>query len=134
MTDMPEFHSDAADKAGEKLSPFVAAYIEAAYFTSTGDNDEPNSEAELSVQGRDLAISDCTEFVLLAHAHLDEVYANFPYDEASAGRDFWYTRNGHGVGFWDRDLGDLGDVLSELARQFGPCDLYAGDDGLLHLA
>jgi hypothetical protein len=41
------------------------------------------------------------------------------YDEAAAGRDFWYTRCGHGVGFWDRGLGDLGDKLSAIAKTYG---------------
>ena len=72
------------------------------------------------------------------------------YDAAAAGRDFWFTRKGHGVGFWDREAlrapyGELlaeleppaqwsparradfiargkstiGEVLSELAREFG---------------
>lgn len=53
---------------------------------------------------------------------------------------FWYTRNGHGVGYWDRDQlsryvdigggteGDLGDSLSEAARDFGNVDASFGED------
>lgn len=45
------------------------------------------------------------------------------YDEAAAGRDFWFTRCGHGVGYWDRDLpGELGDKLSDIARTYGNVD------------
>jgi len=38
-----------------------------------------------------------------------------------AGNDFSYTRNGHGVGFWDRDKvwGDLGDKLTEMCKPYG---------------
>jgi hypothetical protein len=45
------------------------------------------------------------------------------------GRDFWYTRNGHGVGFWDRGYPDeVADPLSDAARKFGECyDLEASD-------
>ena len=52
--------------------------------------------------------------------------------EERAGHDFWLTRNGHGAGFWDRGLGDLGDRLSAAAKVYGECDLYPGDDGLIY--
>jgi hypothetical protein len=35
---------------------------------------------------------------------------------AAAGHDLWLTSQGHGVGFWDRGLGELGDRLSKAAR------------------
>jgi hypothetical protein len=46
-----------------------------------------------------------------------------------AGGDFWLTRNGHGVGFWDRGLGELGDRLTAASKPHGSSDLYIGDDG-----
>ncbi|AXQ69622.1 hypothetical protein HOU03_gp146 [Caulobacter phage CcrSC] len=54
------------------------------------------------------------------------------YDEAAAGRDFWYTRNGHGVGFWDRGLGEVGDKLSDACRY---SEVYVSfeADGKVHL-
>jgi hypothetical protein len=42
------------------------------------------------------------------------------------------TREGHGTGFWDRDLGGLGDRLAEAARRFGEFGLIVGDDGMIH--
>jgi hypothetical protein len=47
------------------------------------------------------------------------------------GHDLWLTRNGHGVGFWDRDLGDLGDLLTDLADLMGEFDLSVGDYGTI---
>ena len=55
-------------------------------------------------------IADCSEFQrvnadLIAQAIAikqrtgEDVY---PYGAEYAGHDFWLTRNGHGVGFWDR--------------------------------
>jgi hypothetical protein len=55
-------------------------------------------------------------------------------DPSQAGHDFWLTRNGHGAGFWDRGLGDIGDRLSVAARAFGEVNLYVGDDKKLYLA
>jgi len=45
------------------------------------------------------------------------------------GHDLWLTRNGHGVGFWDRgyDLA-IGDALTRAAHLAGARDLYLGDD------
>lgn len=46
--------------------------------------------------------------------------------------DYVLTCNGHGAGFWDRGLGDLGDRLTDAAHADGEWDLYVGDDGLLY--
>lgn len=43
---------------------------------------------------------------------------------AQFGHDFSLTRNGHGAGFWDRGLGDLGDWLTRCAQSFGNSSLY----------
>jgi hypothetical protein len=51
----------------------------------------------------------------------------YDYDETGAGRDFWFTRCGHGVGFWDRGLGDLGDKLTEIAKKFHERNASFGD-------
>lgn len=42
--------------------------------------------------------------------------------EEYAGHDFWLTRAGHGAGFWDRGLGELGDRLSAAATAYGSPD------------
>lgn len=38
------------------------------------------------------------------------------------GHDFYLTREGHGAGFWDRGLGDLGDYLTKIAEDAGSAD------------
>jgi len=50
-----------------------------------------------------------------------------------AGHDFWLTRCGHGAGFWDRGLGNLGDRLTKACEPYGNVDLYLGDDGKMYL-
>jgi hypothetical protein len=35
------------------------------------------------------------------------------------GHDFLLTRSGHGAGFWDRGLGELGDRLTSAAKVYG---------------
>jgi hypothetical protein len=52
--------------------------------------------------------------------------------EEQIGHDFWLTRNGHGAGFWDRGLGEVGDRLSEACKPYGEVNLYVGDDGKVY--
>jgi hypothetical protein len=49
------------------------------------------------------------------------------------GHDLWLTRNGHGAGFWDRGLGDVGDKLTAIAKRMGSKSLYVGDDGKIYI-
>lgn len=118
------------------MSLFIDGYIEAMFFTNAGPDDEIPSNAELSEDARKTIAIDCHNFMNLAVFELDEAYIDGSYSEAQAGRDFWYTRNGHGVGFWSRDeLPDgLGESLTEIANRFPECSMYLGDDGLVYLA
>lgn len=109
-------------------------YIAAAIWSSIDDNNEPldgnYDQFDLSaacVEGMRQSVTDfvsqCKKLGLL------EKYDGTP---EQFGHDFWLTRNGHGVGFWDRGLGDLGDKLTDVAKSYGNCDLYVGDDGLIY--
>lgn len=51
---------------------------------------------------------------------------------AMVGVDFYMTRNGHGVGFWDRGLGELGDWLTGITKPYGETWVYVGDDGVIY--
>ena len=79
---------------------------------------------------------DCQKFQadnddLLARAYGED---GTTYSAERAGHDFWLTRNGHGAGYWDRDLGAVGDSLTEKAHDYGDADLYRGDDGLIYVS
>ena len=51
---------------------------------------------------------------------------------AQIGHDFGLTRNKQGTGFWDRELGSIGDKLTSVAEQYDECELYKGDDGKIY--
>lgn len=123
---------------------FLRGYITCALWSSTGDDDRPldSTHDETDLAGETLqAMKDtCAKFMADNEKDLDEYSQNraiprdADYTEADcAGHDFWLTRNGHGAGFWDRGLGELGDRLSEAAEAFGEAHLYAGDDGKLYI-
>lgn len=58
-------------------------------------------------------------------------FAAIPWPQV--GHDFFLTRCGHGAGFWDRGLGELGDWLTDRANRYGEQDAYVGDDGRLYV-
>ncbi len=55
-----------------------------------------------------------------------------PQTESNLGHDLFLTRNGHGVGFWDRNLGNIGERFTEAANALGEILLYVGDDGKIY--
>lgn len=46
------------------------------------------------------------------------------------GHDLALTRNHHGAGFWDRGLGDTGDVLTEWAESLSTLHIFHGSDSI----
>jgi len=137
---MPEFVLDHGTRETAqrfaKLDEFTQGYIEALFFTDTGTGDDGELE-HATVD--DLAPSAwhkikliCAAFQEANQTLLDAAYACDDYNERRAGNDLWYTENGHGVGYWDRDLGDIGDKLTDAAERHER-GFYRGDDGLLYL-
>lgn len=114
------------------LSSFTRACLEAALWSSCDDTGEPLdaafTTANIAPETIRQFIIDCTRFQV-EHAAL---LASADLSLTQAGHDFWLTRNGHGSGFWDRDLGAIGEALTDAAHAFGEVDLYVGDDGLIH--
>ena len=113
------------------LTAFTAAYIEALFFTDTGDQDQPPADSILSPEAKEAIREDCNAF-LDKHSGL---ILQTPHSFEKAAHDFWFTRNGHGVGFWDGDWPEpQATQLTDAAQAFGQCDTYQGDDGLIYLA
>jgi hypothetical protein len=111
------------------LDDFFGAYKACAAWSSTdGDNE--------SLEAFDFADETLHGMREDGRAFITEAQATGYLDECKtaeqAGHDFWLTRCGHGVGFWDRGLGDAGDRLTERCDVWGTVDLYLGDDGLIY--
>lgn len=131
----------------EYLGQFIAGYCHAMLWANLsdvrdteGNGHDTRPEAWQTADGWQLAAFDaesqaeitreCEDFVRANWRDLAEL-AGTDYGwgdngspdpacvAASAGHDFALTRNGHGAGFWDRGLGDLGDRLTRAARAYG---------------
>lgn len=149
---MPQYIMPIDDRTvWDTLSPFEQGYIECALFCGVerkegdplADVDKRYDAAFDDIAPETLAKmrADCRRFITEAHAGplLVEAYKRtvdgIAYDAQRAGNDFWYTRNGHGVGFWDRsglDRDGLGNKLTEIAQKFGEYSLFTADDGTVY--
>lgn len=69
------------------------------------------------------AYIDCADFARRTWADLAII------DAEQAGHDFYLTTRGHGTGFWDRGLGEVGERLTEACKgsHLGSVGVYYGD-------
>lgn len=97
-----------------QLELLTNAYIEAIYFTETGDTDQPPSTADLTPYTLARISQDCANFYRAIGR------SGLPLKQA--GHDLHLTRNGHGAGFWCRPeiYGSLTDTLTAIAVAMGP--------------
>lgn len=78
----------------------------------------------------------CEAFVLDNLADFREYLSHRDFDPAQGsvasyfGHDLALTRNGHGTGFWDRGLGELGDRLSEATKPHGESHVDIYEDSI----
>lgn len=114
---------------------FIAGYVQAMQWLTNANDlnlELESAEAyELSEQCKESIAEDCEKFLNEQGAVLQTVIST-EYGYGSAGHDFYLTRNSHGAGFWDRGLGDAGDVLSEASREFGASHEYVAEDELIY--
>ena len=99
------------------LRDFACGYVEALFSTNgdSGDDDEFSFDrlgAERLTQAARASINDdCASFLSVQTRAVIDACSG---DYERAGHDFWFTRQGHGVGFWARE----DDVWPEAARDF----------------
>lgn len=113
---------------------FYQGYVTCAFWTSSTDDDKPldqvASEDDLAPEAAEQMEADCTKFINENTALLLSVMGK--ESATRAGHDFWLTRNHHGAGFWDRDLGEPGDKLTKAAQAFPERSLIVGDNGKIY--
>lgn len=120
-----------------KIKTFVLRYLEAILFGEHDDSEEgaPLDENftifDFSEDAREKACADCEEFLARACMQgFDILSWNFDKAEQAA-FDFYFSRQGHGTGFFDRpDLyGGDGRTLQKIAEGMQKRYWYVSDDG-----
>lgn len=144
----------ATQYSEDEVAAFLTAYVEAALWSSSFESadgltyesirdewpvaQEADDYLELLTDhARQDMEQDCRDFIT---ANLDDLRAaegvgyyggtrgaQWTVPEL-AGHDFWLTRNGHGAGFWDRGLGEVGERLSKAAKVYGGSNVLVTDD------
>ena len=122
---------------------FYLAYLEAAVWSSTDDDGEPLDRLDIDVseETQSEMRADCDKFYddnehLITSenclARIGQRFGLFPV-YSQAGHDFWLTRNGHGVGFWETSdwEAEAGEQLDNASKAFGEYYLFAQDGEIL---
>lgn len=121
--------SENSEVASPAMIDTINGYLEAALWTEEEELGPSNIETDVSFEAKVDAYTDIKKFKQLA----GELIAQSGLDDEQIGHDLWLTRNGHGAGFWDRGLGEIGDKLADIARGMGSKYAYVGDDGLIYI-
>lgn len=117
------------------LGRFTQAFIEALYFTDTGDVDQPDSDAELEPESLLDIQAECRSFWRRFGCYVVTDVCREAFDDPviQAGHDFHMTRNGHGVGFWEEEWPECyRDLLTKGAKGYGEVWLAEQENGLLY--
>ena len=105
----------------EKEAIFVRCYLVTVFFTETGDSEQPPADAELCTDFLRESTIDCLAF----YSRISCYIADDQIEQAA--HDFWYTRNGHGVGFWENDRGWSewqSEKFTVISKSFGEANAY----------
>ena len=96
-------------------------YLECLIFC----NEDLIGDAQLSEELCNQAKIDCALFGEMTK----ELSSDIPQQ---LGSYFFFTRCGHGVGFWDGEHGEDSEYYDAVATSFPEIDVYVGDDGLVY--
>ena len=128
-----------------ELDAFFQGFVEAMLWSSTPDEDSEHEdllEYDLAPETRRALRALCEAWTRQHEALLRQYTAKRRADVcegpvdifAYAGHDFWLTSVGHGVGYWDRSLGALGNLLTTACDPLAhKMDAYVGDDGFVYV-
>lgn len=121
-----------------QIDDFTIGYITCALWSTSNDEgdylDTFYDVEDITEESMQEIIRECKAFQDENKALLNQyydAYTRWEYtSQVLAGHDYWLTRNGHGVGFWDRGLGELGEALTK-ACQYQARHLFINEDNKL---
>jgi hypothetical protein len=103
----------------ENLEEMVAGFITCGLWSESSFQSHNFDADDIAPESLAAITADCAMFLDINAKDLANINAE------QAGHDFWLTRNGHGVGFWDRGLGAVGERLTASCKHdFGECGFW----------
>lgn len=134
---MPQYEGTAYQITDDTA---LASYLDTACWSSRAWDEHGNDRGielyahRLTRAARATLASDLADFLGCPEVEekLIECEKRYGYTPVQAAGDFWLSRNGHGAGFFDRGLGELGQSLHRDAKAWGSADLYLGRGGWIH--
>lgn len=112
------------------LGEILQGYLTTALWTAEFDNEDVS---DIDKYSTDSAIDDIKDFLIKLDNENLLAELREKLEDSDIGHNFWLTRNGHGAGFWDKGLGQLGDDVSKICRKFGEKYIYKGDDEKIYI-
>lgn len=109
----------------EYFQNVVDSYLATAIWVRF-DTEDNISVNDIDLDTRLQAIQDCGNFLV----KLDYDVQSIP--SSQFGHDFWLTRTHQGAGFWDRDLGEFGELLTKISHTYSDITPVIGDDGKVY--
>ena len=126
---MPKFNLNENGGRYDDLSEFAKAYVEAMFFTNcdTGDDDDHKANrlgtSRLTRNAIAKIARDCDAFETANDITIARVLRRNGRDLEGIAHDFWFTRQGHGCGFWEGEArgypDDIADVLYTYSKAQG---------------
>jgi len=122
-----------------ELNEVVKHFCTAALFTEVDELDNPlgdnYSVESIAPESMRCITANIAQWLVDNKALTDQLTDTFGAN--LIGYNLWLTSQGHGVGFGDRDLDELGDQLTrvcEYRHDLFSNGLYVGDDGQLYFS
>jgi len=112
-----------------KTDSILGGYLEALLWASTDDEgnplDDDYSISDITKDAIERSKADIAKFQKLAEKELE----GLDVEDSQIGHDIFLSRNGHSVGFFDRDYADkkILDNLQSYAEKLGEIYPYAQD-------
>lgn len=108
----------------------LESYLECAAWSSIDEEGASMDHLSFSEAAKTRMEKELNDFVEYCEENHPKELEEYDEDNTAKqfAHDFWLTRNSHGAGFWDRGLGEIGDILTKAAKTFGACELYVNNE------
>ena len=116
------------DKELQTNLNYYADYFEAMFWADVDGSDNIEGTYDFSDINRECLLKQIKDLDAF-FSEADEILEKTDYTHMQTCHDFYFTRCGHGVGFWENDHCEEkeGQQLTELAKKFG--EVYISENG-----